>query len=139
MKTVIDASVAVKWIIRDSAVEMRAGKAVAILRAIRSHTIEVLAPQHWPIEVLEVIARIRQQQVLLTVGIFESLPYTTVAAPEILRRAATMAVHLNRHLFDTLYHAVALEEGAILVTADRLYFDKAKNEGAIVFLADFTL
>ena len=38
--------------------------------------------------------------------------------------------HLDHHLFDTLYHAVALEEGAMLVTADTAYFAKAKDLGA---------
>jgi predicted nucleic acid-binding protein len=37
------------------------------------------------------------------------------------RRAVEIAVALNHHLFDTLYHAVALEEGATLVTADEAF------------------
>jgi hypothetical protein len=42
-------------------------------------------------------------------------------------------------LFDTLYHAVALEEGATLVTADETYFSKAKGLGGIVSLANFAI
>jgi hypothetical protein len=35
---------------------------------------------------------------------------------------------LPAHLFDTLYHAVALSvPGAVLVTADRRYFAKAEH------------
>jgi predicted nucleic acid-binding protein len=48
-----------------------------------------------------------------------------------------MAMRLSHHLFDTLYHAVALEEGAMLVTADDAYLMKAKSLGGIVSLADF--
>jgi predicted nucleic acid-binding protein len=50
-----------------------------------------------------------------------------------------IAVGLNHHLFDTLYHAVALEEGATLVTADEAYFAKAKQLGGIERLADFAV
>jgi hypothetical protein len=48
-----------------------------------------------------------------------------------------MSIALKHHLFDTLYHAVALEEQATLVTADEVYFGKAKDLGAIQLLGDF--
>ncbi len=48
-----------------------------------------------------------------------------------------MAITLNHHLFDTLYHAVALEVGATLVTADEVYFNKARHLGGMQLLADF--
>jgi predicted nucleic acid-binding protein len=44
---------------------------------------------------------------------------------------------LNHHLFDALYHAVALEVGATLVTADEVYFNKAKELGGLQRLGDF--
>ena len=62
----------------------------------------------------------------------------TVASRAAYRRAAEISTALNHHLFDTLYHAVALEEGATLVTADEAYFTKAKGLGAIERLADFS-
>jgi hypothetical protein len=40
-------------------------------------------------------------------------------------------------LFDTLYHAVALEQGALLVSADRRYLNKAGGLGQIVGLEDW--
>jgi predicted nucleic acid-binding protein len=45
---------------------------------------------------------------------------------------------LRQHLFDTLYHAVALETGATLVTADERYYETARGEGNITLLSDFT-
>jgi hypothetical protein len=60
-----------------------------------------------------------------------------VGSMQQLKRAADMSVALNHHLFDTLYHSLALEEGATLVTADEVYFAKAKDLGAIVPLAEF--
>ena len=47
-------------------------------------------------------------------------------------------VRCQHHLFDTLYHAVAMQNpDATLVTADRRYYDKARSEGQIIMLADW--
>ena len=47
---------------------------------------------------------------------------------------------LSHPLFDTLYHAVALEtEGALLVTADAGYLRKAARDGQIISLAQWGL
>jgi predicted nucleic acid-binding protein len=43
----------------------------------------------------------------------------------VLAHACTLAIDLGHHLFDTLYHAVALEADACLVTADDRYHRKA--------------
>lgn len=53
--------------------------------------------------------------------------------------ASDLSIRLNHHLFDTLYHAVALKAGATLVTADERYYAKAANLGHIMRLADFPL
>jgi predicted nucleic acid-binding protein len=55
----------------------------------------------------------------------------------VLRHAAELSAKLDHHLFDALYHAVALEEGATLITADEAYFARAKDLGSIMRLADF--
>ncbi len=139
MRLVVDASVAAKWAIRDPTVEPDADKAVAILRAIRSRTIDAIEPQHWVPEVLSVIARARPQRVPLVLGILSTLSFAEVRQFAIYRRAADMSIALNHHLFDTLYHAVALEERAMLVTADNAYFSKAKDLGGVQLLADFAM
>ena len=53
------------------------------------------------------------------------------------KRAAHLSVQLKHHLFDTLYHAVALENDATLVTADDAYFAKAYRLGNIKLLTSF--
>lgn len=61
------------------------------------------------------------------------------AAPTVAyARAISLATQLDHHLFDTLYHALALETpSAVFVTADRRYFDKARHRGQIAWLPDF--
>ena len=139
MRIVIDASVAIKWVIRDALLEPDAGKALAILRGVRAHTIEVFEPPHWVAEILAVIARARPQRVALTFGILSTLAFKETVRQSCYRRAADIAIQYNHHLFDTLYHAVALEEGATLVTADEAYFHKAKHLGSVELLADFAM
>jgi predicted nucleic acid-binding protein len=139
VRLVIDASVGVKWVIRDLQIEPDANKAVAILRGIRARTIEAIEPQHWVAEILSVIARARPQRVPLTLGILSTLSFTEIRQYATYRRAADLSIALNHHLFDTLYHAVALEEGAMLVTADAAYFAKAKDLGSVELLSDFTM
>jgi len=52
---------------------------------------------------------------------------------ETYRTAIERASQLGEHLFDTLYHAVALETPAApLVTADRRYYEKAKGRGRLL-------
>jgi predicted nucleic acid-binding protein len=46
-------------------------------------------------------------------------------------RATRLAIEIRHHLFDTLYHAVALEHDALLVTADETYCSKAERFGTI--------
>jgi hypothetical protein len=48
-------------------------------------------------------------------------------------------VELNHHLFDTLYHAVALKvPDTLFITADTQYFRKAAKLGHIIELKDFS-
>ena len=124
---------------RDPALEADFEKAVRLLRGIRAHEIEVIQPPHWMLEVASVIVRARPQRVSLMLGILSTLPFTESGLLASYRKAAEIAIRLNHHLFDTLYHAVALEERATLVTADQAHFGKAKDLGKIELLADFVM
>lgn len=68
------------------------------------------------------------------VDLLDEVAFVVADSWRIYRRAAEMSATLNHHLFDTLYHAVALEHGAELVTADKKYFNKACGLGSISLL-----
>jgi predicted nucleic acid-binding protein len=93
---------------------------------------------HWVAEVVGVITRLKPDRAPATVALLMHSRFSTVARRTVYRRASELSIALNHHLFDTLYHAVAWEEGAMLVTADEAYFNKAKGLGAIQLLADFS-
>lgn len=138
MKLVVDASVAVKWFFRARPDEAHIGEALTVVAAIERSETELLSPCHWTAEVIGVLARTEPSVVDDALLLLEDMSPTIVHSSAILKRAADIAITLNHHLFDTLYHAVALEEGATLVTADEAYFAKAQGLGAIQRLADFS-
>jgi predicted nucleic acid-binding protein len=93
-------------------------------------------PVHWLAEVGGALARLSPKTAEEDVTMMQALGLPASDEPAILRRACRLAIDLHHHLFDTLYHAVALETAnATLVTADRRYFDKAGRLGRIVDLA----
>ncbi len=81
--------------------------------------VAVVQPPHWLAEVAAVIVRLDPERARQTVSLLQALEFPVVAGVEVYQKACELSSVLNQHLFDTLYHAVALTEpGAILVTAD---------------------
>jgi predicted nucleic acid-binding protein len=137
VRLVVDASVAVKWFLKERADEPHLAQAEAVAAAIGHGGTELLAPIHWILEIIAVLARTDPGAVDDALLFLDDMKPTTIQGVPVLKRAADLSIALNCHLFDTLYHAVALEEGATLVTADEAYFAKATGLGNIQRLADF--
>jgi predicted nucleic acid-binding protein len=133
----LDASVIVKWLLPDPAREANTEEALAVLAAVRANRIEPLQPPHWLAEVAAVVARLDASRADKAIDLLNAMEFRMAHEPAIYRRAAALSARLDQHLFDTLYHAVALEHDATLITADRKYFNKAMHLGNIVFLADW--
>ena len=86
------------------------------------------------------VSRLKPDKALQYVDNLAALNITWAEPTAAYPRAIELACQLNHHLFDTLYHALALSlPGAVLVTADRRYFDKAQHLGQIAWLPDFQL
>ena len=134
MTHVLDASVMVKWFAESWNDEGNVLEATSLLRSLQSDEIEVIQPPHWKTEVVSVLARRQPDGVNEALLLLDGLDIISVDNWEVYLRAARISVSLNHHLFDTLYHAVALEHGAELITADKKYFDKAHELGSIRLL-----
>jgi predicted nucleic acid-binding protein len=133
---VLDASVIVKWLLQDPEREADTDQATAVIEAVISGRIAVTQPVHWLAEVGGTLVRLSPKTAEEDVAMTQALGLPVSDHPDILSRACRLAIDLNHHLFDTLYHAVALEtQDATLVTADRRYFNKARRLGRIVDLA----
>lgn len=137
MIVVIDASVIVKWFFPDPVRESDSDHALAVLEAVREGKAEVLQPPHWLAEAAVVVARLEPKIVEQAIELLDAMELRVIGGVAIYQRAASLAANLKQHLFDTLYHAVALEREATLISADRRYFDKARHLGRIVHLPNW--
>lgn len=98
----------------------------------------MVQPEHFMAEVAAVLARLKPADAPDDLMDFLDINYRTLSTPETYATALDLALRYQHHLFDTLYHAVALHTpGAVLVTADERYYNKARQEGQISLLADF--
>ena len=134
-RCVIDASVSVKWFVEDAEGEQDIDTACGLLEQGNAGQCRFIQPSHWIGELAAVLARRQPESAprniedLLLFNFF-----SVISSPAVYRRAIALAQRLDHHLFDTLYHAVALEEDIPFITADRQYFKKAKKLGNIVML-----
>ena len=137
-RIVIDASVAVKWVFPDDPAEPNVRQALALLDDIGKGRAEPLQPPHWLAEVAAVASRLGPEVASDAVLLLHAMDFSVAAGPEIYRRAVELSLDLGHHVFDTLYHAVALCSGdAELITADDRYFRKAARRGGISRLAEY--
>ena len=139
IKLVVDASVAVKWFVRDTNGEKDVTSAVDILIDIGKNNIELIQPPHWMAEVTAVLARLQPGMTDDAIDLLDAMEIPTSAESNVYKLASHLATELNHHLFDTLYHALALQENATLITTDHRYFRKSINHGSICMLADFDI
>ena len=137
MKLVVDASVAVKWFLPESSREQDADGATALLHAVREGLVDLVQPPHWLAEVAAVITRLRPEIAAEAIDLLDAMEIETTADAELYKRASDLAKQLNQHLFDTLYHALALANDTLLVTADDRYLRKARALGKVVALAEW--
>ncbi len=139
MICVVDASVAIKWFAHGdwATREDHIEPAISLLLACRDGAVDFYQPPHFLAEVAAVLARLTPDTAAQSVEDLAAMSLVWAEPTLAYPRAIAMATQLKHHLFDTLYHAVALETpGTTFVTADRHYFDKAEFLGQIAWLPD---
>ena len=98
----------------------------------------MVQPPHFISEVMAVIARLEPDYADRLFMAVSNLEMAIENSATIYQTAIRLSIELNHHLFDTLYHAVALHTpGATLITADEAYWRKAQAIGQIVRLKDY--
>jgi predicted nucleic acid-binding protein len=135
---VLDASVIIKWLLQDSEREAGTDRATRLMELVIKGDLPVLQPTHWLVEVGAVLARESPATAADDVAMLNALELPVADEPQVLRRGVEMGMELKLHLFDTLYHAVALEnEDGFLITADRRYLRAARTKGRIIDLMEW--
>ena len=138
MRLVVDASVVVKWLFANPEREEHTELATTLMSSVVRQEVPAVQPVHWLAEVGAVLARVTPDRAEQDIVLLSALGLAVQDGPEILQRACRLAIDLNHHLFDTLYHAVALETESVLVTADEHYLFKARDIGRIMRLAEWS-
>lgn len=137
MQLVLDASVCLKWYLFDRANEVHSDIARDLLLHAREGSVKLLQPAIWRAEVAAVLAREMPTRAGMLFQSVQRMQADIVDDAVVMLRAIELSVQTNHHLFDTIYHAVAIEHGIDLVTADEHYYHKAHKLGHIVLLHDW--
>jgi predicted nucleic acid-binding protein len=135
---VVDASVIIKWLLQDPEREAGTEKATQLMDSVTRGDLSALQPPHWLAEVGTVLARESPETAADDVTMLNALELTAIDDPLVLKRGVELAIELKQHLFDTYYHAVALESpDTTFITADERYLRVARAKGRIVYLMDW--
>ncbi|MBV8803316.1 MAG: type II toxin-antitoxin system VapC family toxin [Gammaproteobacteria bacterium] len=135
---VIDASVVIKWIFPNRDEEEHIPQALHLLRAIKQDSIKILQPPHWLAEAAAVIVRLEPKIAEEAINVLTNMDFSILDIPEIYQIACELSARFKHHLFDTLYHAVAMySHNTQFITADDIYYKKTAKQGSIIRLADF--
>ena len=138
MTVVLDASVIIKLVFADRVEELHSFQALQILQLIKESRLGIVQPPHWLAEAAAVIARLDPGRARQAVSLLYALELPVMTDVEVYQKACDLSASLAQHVFDTLYHAVALHEsGTMLVTPDERYYRQAHRIGRIVRLKDF--
>jgi hypothetical protein len=82
-----------------------------------------------------VLSRLSPDSAVQDVEMLHALELPTRDDAATHRRACQLSIELKQHVFDTLYHSVALEtDGALLVTADERYLRASQDLAGITSL-----
>jgi predicted nucleic acid-binding protein len=135
MTVVIDASVALKWVLDEEGSEV----AESLLDQ------ELIAPSLWLFEAANALWRRSIRGEITTAEAEERLselfnaPVTTVALEEDLIAAARLAAALGHPIYDCLYLALAIRESTHVVTADQRFVEAVSKvpslAGSVRFLS----
>ena len=136
MSVVIDASVALKWVLDEPGKDA----ADALLDE------ELIAPALWLLEAANALWRRSQRNEISVdearerLGALHNAPVATTAIADDLTAAADLASRLGHPVYDCLYLALALREDTWVVTADRRFHaivEKSSTlKGAVRLLGD---
>jgi predicted nucleic acid-binding protein len=138
VKVAIDASVALKWLFQERDDEDDVDAALQLLQGVYEGRLSMVQPPHFLSEASAVMARKMGAEGKARLRLFLDIDMEMAADDGLYARAIDLSARLSHHLFDTLYHAVALETpGAVLVTADERYYRAARHERRIARLRDF--
>ena len=134
---VVDASVAVKWFFVMPENAGDDAKAQALLESAVAGSHRLIQPPHWHAEVDAVLARVQPVALDDVADLLQPACFDVEASAAVWPRATELVATLRHHLFDTLYHAVAIERRCTCLTADARCYRKGRALGSLTLLRDW--
>ena len=132
-----DASVILKWVL-PPATEHDARHALALRDAIATGSVRALVPTLWIYEVGNLLARERPGEASRSLDVLMRFGLTDAPrSPAWLGCVLTLTKRYGVTFYDAAYHAHAIVERGVLVTADERYVDRARTAGFVVRLSEW--
>ncbi|MFB0545849.1 MAG: type II toxin-antitoxin system VapC family toxin [Anaerolineae bacterium] len=126
----VDASVAIKWVVRGEAWRK---KARAFLRDCIAKGFTLVAPPMFEYETGSVLQRLLQSEMFtvketdVALTRLAAIGMQTVTHPDMVRRARAIAQQFNQpNIYDALYAALAELRGCEFWTADKAFYEAVK-------------
>ncbi|MGB4599634.1 MAG: type II toxin-antitoxin system VapC family toxin [Trichlorobacter sp.] len=132
-----DATVVVKWAL-PPAEDKGQDRSLDLLQLWLEGGCRFLLPALWVAEVASLLARLHPQRAadLMTLLIGLEMPVAEDSAA-LCQRTLQLMQELGVGFYQAYYHAVALQHGGTLVTADAAYCRKARSAAGLLLLKDF--
>lgn len=132
-----DASVILKWVLPKDT-EPHFEQAQAILESFHNELIELLVPTVWIYEVGNLLGRKYPDEADQLIADLEALSCKIITPyPEWRRKTLSLMKQYGVTFYDAAYHALAITESALLVTADVAYIRKVGHPPEIMSLSDW--
>lgn len=134
---VTDACVLLKWIVRDA--EEDVSNAIALREDILKEHVDVIVPTHCFSEVCNMLGLKRHSEALSFLSFLLNAGIEEYGLTLDIGNTAFkfMEQYKGVTFYDAAYHALAIQEGGIFITADEKYHNMTRKEGSIMLLKDY--
>jgi len=133
-----DASVILKWALASEDEEDR-DRALALRDAWLAGECRVLVPSLWVYEVGNVLGRKEPRLAPALLSALIALRLDEIQAADVAETAFGLMATAHVTFYDAVYHAVAIDLGGTLVTADASHLRRTSRTGRAVLLRSWKL
>ncbi len=135
-RIVVDSTVCVNWFLQTNGKRLR-GFSLELLAQVHAKQVHIAQPAFWRAHTAALVLRKRRIDVPKVVASLLEVASRDQSDTDVLPLAVDIATATRTELFDTLYHAAAINKGVELITANTSYLARAAHLGHICLLGDW--